>query len=164
MIAGGSSRQWMAVVLALVLTAAGIRPVLAQDAADADQDAGQPSADVSPLEQLVTELQRLELRIDDVEENLAGASAAQAMLYEFQRRERWTEHHERLMQLRVAVEQAGDGGADSASVAFAAQANFANCVAAARRQKKQGRCPAASAVISSRKNSSVHVPGDMTAR
>ena len=53
----------------------------------------------TPVGALLEELREAERRVDDVEQNLAVATDALAELFEFQRRERWREHHQILLRV-----------------------------------------------------------------
>ena len=79
-------------------------------------------AQATPVATLIEELREAERRVDDVEENLAVATDALAELFEFQRRERWREHHDVLLRLGQAIESAGPESVDSASLAYATAA------------------------------------------
>jgi small conductance mechanosensitive channel len=105
-------------VTGIVVMAAAPPTVLsAQDTTDADA-----AAQATPVATLIEELREAERRVDDVEENLAVATDALAELFEFQRRERWREHHDVLLRLGQAIESAGPESVDSASLAYATAA------------------------------------------
>jgi small conductance mechanosensitive channel len=95
------------------VAAAPALPAWGQDAAETARD--------SDLQQLVEELRRASARIDEVDANLQGATAARQTFFEFQRRQRWQEHHDALTELAESIE-ADAAAADSATVAAAVNA------------------------------------------
>ena len=95
--------------------------VLAQESGG-QAAAGAGASQGSAVEQLIGELAGLRARIADVDAKIDGVTNAQRIVFEFQRRERWRAHHERLNQLGVAVEQVGLATLDSSIVAFAREA------------------------------------------
>jgi small conductance mechanosensitive channel len=102
-----------ALLLALLVATAPTLPAWGQDAVEPPQ--------TSDLQQLAEELRRATVRIDEVEANLQGATAAHRTFFEFQRRQRWQEHHEALRELAESIET-DRGAADSATVALAVSA------------------------------------------
>jgi small conductance mechanosensitive channel len=102
-----------ALLLALLVATAPTLPAWGQDAVEPPQ--------TSDLQELAEELRRATARIDEVEANLQGATAAHRTFFEFQRRQRWQEHHEALRELAESIET-DPADADSATVALAASA------------------------------------------
>ena len=72
----------------------------AQDTAQVDEAPPLP-----PLVQLTADLAAIAARIDEVEENLAAAPPESQAVFTFQRRTRWTEHHEVLGRLVEGIER-----------------------------------------------------------
>ncbi len=122
----------LGVALLVAAAAAAPTPLTAQDAPD-DEAAQAVQADSAAaptsLQQTMAEIERLRARIAEVEENLAGASAPLATLFEFQRRERWIEHHAAVSRLVSSIRSEGSE-VDSAAVSFARDAVLREIAAA----------------------------------
>ncbi len=77
----------------------------AQDTAQDTLAAQDEALPLAPLVQLAADLAAIAARIDEVEENLAAAPPESQAIFTFQRRRRWTEHHEVLGRLVEGIER-----------------------------------------------------------
>ncbi len=66
---------------------------------------GDPPPPLAPLPQLIADLAVIAARIDEVEANLAAAPPENQAVFVFQRRRRWSEHHEVLGRLVEGIER-----------------------------------------------------------